>query len=119
MDAQQFMQVRDKFSQTVSIHIGNRTDNVLDTLKERCRNVGEWKEELQRMNADKTTITFFVEEDGADEQVKSALEFLAQKLEFKGDVVASRKPASNGKNYYFVQSEPREPVFGEGFFDAE
>ena len=77
--------------------------------------ISAWKDTIERYRPDSSTLTFFVEDADADEQVKDALQFLADKMDFKGDVVPSREPTSNGKNFYWVRSERRAPLIGEDF----
>jgi len=117
MKREQFESALEKFDLTVAAQFGNRREYVQDDL--RGLGPAAMKREIERLRADRVVLTAFVTEDGADAQVKEALEFIARKMDFKGDVVPSQRPASNGRNYYFIANEPRKPLIGQGFFDDE
>lgn len=122
MTGQQFVQLAQEgvFSMSLSLDYNGRLEAVDSReLSEVNTSPQALRDYIERKRPDRVVVNFFVEEDGADAQVKDALEFMADKMDFKGDVVPSRKPASNNKNYYFVSSEPRTPVFGDGWASDE
>lgn len=115
MTSEQFKTIaQDKLTFSISLKIGNRNKN-LPRNEMAGKSPDELKSIIDSYRADEVKVFAFVEEEGADEQVKQALAYFTEKIDFKGDMVASSKPSKQGKNYFFVSKEPQEPLFGEGW----